>query len=101
MKVLNYCFDIDGTICVTNGGEYETAAPMPERIEKINSLYDAGNTVIYFTARGSTTGIDWTKFSTDQLESWGARYHRLVLGKPEADIYVDDKGINSEVFDWG
>jgi len=98
---LNYCFDIDGTICVTAGGDYESATPMHERIERVNGLYDSGNTIVYFTARGSTTGIDWTDFTRDQLESWGARYHRLILGKPEADVYVDDKGIHSEVFDWG
>jgi hypothetical protein len=74
---------------------------MHERIERVNGLYDSGNTIVYFTARGSTTGIDWTDFTRDQLESWGARYHRLILGKPEADVYVDDKGIHSEVFDWG
>lgn len=95
-----YCFDVDGTICVTTEGHYENATPIPKRIEKINSLYNSGNTIIYFTARGSTTGIDWTEFTRGQLEKWDARYHRLVLGKPEADIYVDDKGRNSEDFSW-
>ena len=28
------------------------------------------------------------------LKSWGALYHDLLLGKPEGDIYIDDKGFN-------
>ena len=29
-----------------------------------------------------------------QLNEWGAFYHELILGKPQGDIYVDDKGFN-------
>ena len=31
--------DIDNTICVTEGTDYNDVKPMPERIEKINKLY--------------------------------------------------------------
>ena len=35
-----------------------------------------------------------------QLNKWGVKYHRLFLGKPAADIYVDDKGIaDTDFFD--
>jgi hypothetical protein len=30
--------------------------------------------------------------------SWGALYHDLILGKPYADHYIDDKSI--DLFDW-
>jgi hypothetical protein len=33
-----------------------------------------------------------------QLESWGVKYHKLFLGKPAGDSYVDDKGIKDEDF---
>ena len=50
-----YCIDIDGTIC-TNGDcescKYEGSTPKHERIKKINQLYDEGNIIKYFTARG-------------------------------------------------
>jgi hypothetical protein len=50
-----YVVDIDGTICI-NGDcsscKYEGSTPIPERIEKINSLYYEGHTIKYFTARG-------------------------------------------------
>ena len=69
-----------------------------DNIEKINSLYDEGSTVIYWTARGSTTGIDWTELTTKQLASWGAKYNELKLGKPHYDIFICDKAINTERF---
>jgi hypothetical protein len=68
------------------------------RIEKINSLYEEGHTIIYWTARGSVTGLDWTELTTDQLDQWGAKRHGLKLGKPQYDLFIDDKNINSEDF---
>ena len=50
-----YCFDIDGTICNNTWGEYDKAIPNYDRIERVNSLYDDGNHIIYFTARGMGT----------------------------------------------
>lgn len=88
-----YCFDIDDTICKTEGLDYEKAKPISKRIEQINKLYDEGNTIIFFTARGSVTKIDWSDITQKQLNSWKVKHHELILGKPHADIYVDDKGI--------
>ena len=28
-----------------------------------------------------------------QLKDWGCKYHDLILGKPHADFFIDDKGI--------
>ena len=50
-----YAFDIDGTICTNTYGDYELAKPYKDRIDSINKLYDEGNTIKMFTARGSTT----------------------------------------------
>jgi len=95
-----YCFDIDGTICVTNGLDYESSEPIVERIEKINQLHAEGHIIKFLTARGSQTGIDWTEVTKSQLMVWGARYHELHLGKPFADYYVDDKAISDQDFNW-
>ena len=51
-----FIVDIDGTICSNTDGEYEKAIPYPEMIQKINSLYRAGNKIRMMTARGVTTG---------------------------------------------
>ena len=93
-----YCFDIDGTICQNTYGEYDLAKPIHERIDFINSLFEAGNEIVMFTARGSTTGIDWYEFTEKQLKDWGLKFNKLLLGKPFADIFVDDKGIEADDF---
>jgi len=91
-----YVFDIDGTICTNTNGDYKNAKPYIERIHFINKLYDDGNIIKYFTARGSTTGIDWRKLTVKQLKEWKAQYHELILGKPDGDLFIDDKGFNCE-----
>jgi len=87
--------DIDGTICTITNGQYSDAVPFRSRIEKINKLYDEGNKIVYWTARGSQTGIDWREITEKQLNEWGAKHHELSLNKPHYDLYVDDKTINS------
>lgn len=93
-----YCFDIDGTICQNTFGDYESAKPINLRINYINNLYEKGNEIIMFTARGSTTGIDWYEFTEKQLKSWGLKFHKLILGKPYSEIFVDDKGVEANLF---
>jgi len=93
-----YYVDVDGTICCNTQGKYDNAVPWMERIEKINKLYDEGHTVVYWTARGSNTGIDWTELTHKQLSEWGAKHHELKMWKPHYDIFIDDKNINSETF---
>ncbi|MFN4276624.1 MAG: hypothetical protein ACK4FJ_09995 [Ferrovibrio sp.] len=95
-----YCFDIDGTLCTNTYGAYEKAEPWPDRIAIVNALYDQGHTIKLFTARGTTTGIDWRAVTEAQMSRWGVRYHQLILGKPEADIFIDDRAFNSETWDW-
>jgi hypothetical protein len=93
-----YAFDIDGTLGSGGAGDYSTHVPYPNRIKTVNDLYSAGHTIYLFTARGSTTGIDWKEFTEQQMREWGVQYHKLILGKPEFDLLIDDKCINSELF---
>jgi len=91
--------DIDETICeYKDKREYSLASPIPERISNINRLYDEGNTIIYWTARGSVTGVDWKDLTETQLKLWGAKYHSCQLGKPHFDLYICDKAVNSESY---
>lgn len=93
-----YIIDIDNTICKTTNSDYANSQPMFDRIKKINELYDEGNTIIYWTARGGNSGIDWTDKTHSQLAAWGCKYDDIRLGKPVYDIWVDDKAFNSEDF---
>jgi|TARA_R100000234_G_C5002105_1_gene180783 hypothetical protein len=92
---MRYCFDIDGTICSTNC-EYKDAVPYLEVIEWINKKYDEGHHIQFFSSRGTKSKIDWFKFTLDQLDDWGVKYHSVKLGKPDYDLFIDDKGINNE-----
>ena len=97
-KLKTFCFDIDGTICSNTDGEYENAKPYIKRIEEINKLHNEGNKIILFTARGTTTGVDWEDLTRKQLETWNVSYDDLLFGKPEADVYIDDKA--NDIFGW-
>ena len=64
----------------------------------MNNLYDEGNVIIYWTARGSVTGIDWTELTHRQLNDWGVKRSGIKLGKPHYDLFVCDKAISTERF---
>ena len=91
--------DIDETICkYEDEREYPKAVPIQERIDKINNLYDVGHTIVYWTARGGTTGLDWTDLTHKQLNKWKVKYHEIRMGKPPYDLFICDKAINTEIF---
>lgn len=94
-----YIVDIDGTICTsTTNGDYNSAKPLYDRIEHFNKLYESGNEIHYWTARGSSSGKNWVELTHTQLKNWGAKYTSLKLGKPTYDIWIDDKAINVEEY---
>jgi len=91
--------DIDETICNSpENRDYAKAEPIYAHIKEINRLYQQGNTIIYWTARGTGSGIDWRYITENQFKEWGVQYHQLKFGKPIYDLFIDDKNINSEVF---
>jgi histidinol phosphatase-like enzyme len=91
--------DIDETICSSpESRDYADAEPITENIDKANRLYDEGNTIVYWTARGTTTGINWRKVTEKQFLEWGVKYHSLEFGKPNYDLFIDDKNMNTR--DW-
>jgi hypothetical protein len=95
---MRYIVDIDNTICDSPTSDYSKSTPYMDRIAKINELYDAGHEVFYWTSRGMSSGIDWAKFTQEQLESWGCRATVLLMKKPMYDVWIDDKAISSHVF---
>lgn len=97
--MIRYCFDLDNTLCTKPKEGYYKAKPIPERIKKVNQLYDAGHVILIDSARGSMTGINWLEFTKKQLAEWGLKYHMLRTGvKFFADYIIDDSAINSEEF---
>ena len=97
---MRYIVDIDGTIC-TQEKDYSKAQPNLLVIEKLNKLYKEGHEIVYFTARGTETKIDWRIVTEKQFSDWGVLYTELKFGKPAGDVYVDDKAINIRDFEKG
>ena len=99
---MNYCFDLDGTICNTpikdDKPAYLDSNPIPFMVDQVNQLFDEGHKIIIMTARGRGSGKNWTDWTTKQLDMWGVKYHELepMFHKPTADLFIDDKGINVE-----
>lgn len=91
--------DIDETICRSpDKPYYNTSFPIVENINKANKLFDEGHTIIYWTARGQTTGIDWSELTLKQLKDWGVKYTDVRFNKPHYDLFIDDKNMNTN--DW-
>ena len=93
---MNIYVDIDETICYYEGErEYQYAIGIPENIEKINKLYDEGNTITYWTARGSVHKDRipvYEALTLYQLYAWEAKFHYLIVGeKPAYDLIICDK----------
>ncbi len=99
-KHLQICCDIDGVIAMkTPENNYCLATPMKQNIRLINQLYQSGHEIVLFTARGYATGLDWREVTQKQLVDWGVCYHKLLFGKPNADIYIDDKFMELNVLE--
>lgn len=104
MDAKRYVFDLDNTLCDTqknqNGHwDYSNSKPFVDRIEKVNKLFEEGNYIIIETARGSVSKKNWYEETYNQLVSFGLKFNELRTGvKFNGDIFIDDKGINSELF---
>ena len=94
--------DLDGTICSSMGfDDYSKVKPVPSIIGKVNELYEKGWHVTIHTARGMNTykgdvqAVETALRSITEywLEKHGVKYDALLFGKPQADVYVDDKGL--------
>ena len=98
-NIITYCFDLDGTICNTIDKQYANATPYLEVVEKINELYDSGNKITIFTARGGTSKINYRDLTMSQLTTWNVKFHELIdKNKPHFDILIDDKAINAKTW---
>jgi uncharacterized HAD superfamily protein len=85
--------DIDGTICSEEKTfERSLAVPIEGSVREINKLFDDGNTIILWTARG------WEQFKMTKvwLEENGYKFDQLLMGKPIVDLIIDDRCLKFE-----
>jgi capsule biosynthesis phosphatase len=96
-------FDLDGVICELKkpSESYSEVIPKKKVIQKMRYLKDDGHYLIIHTGRHMRT-CDGNvkkvvekigKITEDWLKKWKVPYDELVFGKPYADIYIDDLGI--------
>lgn len=104
---MRYLIDIDGTICEhCDNPNFGKGEVFHDRISYINNLYNHGNEIIYYTARGmgefdgdvNLANQKWFDYTHQQLEEWKCQFHKLIVGKYSGDCYVDDKAINCDDF---
>ena len=90
--------DLDNTLCFTTGNDYNNSTPITERVRYVNELKQQGNHITIWTARGARSGIDHRELTIKQLNDWCVQYDELLMGKPNYDIYIDDKSFNVDTF---
>lgn len=92
--------DLDGTLVEDKpSDQIYDAKGLPEMVELINSLFDAGHYIIIYTARGMRRfngqahliPFEYFEKTKRQLDSIGVKYNTIVFGKLDYDLLIDDK----------
>lgn len=95
--------DLDGTICPIKqaGQSYADLIPFPEAADKIRQLRAAGHYVIIQTARNMATCEsnlgkvmkNVGKITLNWLDEYQIEYDEIYFGKPNGNIYIDDRAL--------
>ena len=85
------CIDLDGVIAMgeSNWPNYESCKLVGGVLDAMQALHAAGYRITIYTSR-NWEDVDVTY---DWLVSNNIPFDNLVMGKPQADLYIDDKGI--------
>jgi len=104
LKLLRICFDLDNTLVSYPKikDDYTSVEPIQKNIDFLNYLESFGHTIIIYTARRMRTHsgnigkimYDIGKITFDTLEKFNIHFDEIYFGKPYADIYIDDLGLN-------
>jgi uncharacterized HAD superfamily protein len=82
--------DMDGVICTEERMlERPLAKPLEGAREALERLRAAGHTIVIYTAR------TWAEYRVTKnwLDENGFPYDGLLMGKPVADIWIDDRAV--------
>ena len=100
MKIV---IDLDGTICEIKRPDetYTDVKPKPGAIKKIKEWKKKGHYIIIETARHMKTCDGDVgkviarigKITLDWLEKYEIPYDEIYFGKPNADVYIDDRAL--------
>ena len=100
---MKIAIDLDGTICLLKKPDqsYSDLEPVPGAVERLQALNAAGHYIIIVTARNMSTCQgnvgkvmkNVGKITLDWLENHGIEYDEIYFGKPNAELYIDDRSI--------
>ncbi len=95
--------DLDGVICPVKDPDasYADLEPIPGSVERISELKAAGHYLIVVTARHMATceaNVGQVvkrvgRLTLDWMERYGVPYDEFHFGKPNAEVYVDDRAL--------
>ena len=101
---LRICFDIDNTLIKyrSQGQSYADLEIIDKNVFFLREMKKLGHTIILHTARGMRTannnlGLSLKNVAKDtfeNLEKNNIPYDEIYFGKPDADMYIDDKAFN-------
>jgi capsule biosynthesis phosphatase len=101
--VRRIAIDLDGTICPIKqpNQSYADLKPLNGAVEGIRNLRSAGYVVLIVTARNMATcegNVGKVMKNVGLLTlSWlaehGVEYDEIYFGKPNADLYIDDRAM--------
>lgn len=101
--------DLDGTICPIKkeGESYNDLTVIEGAAEKLHELRKQGHYIIIQTARNMATCEsnigkvmkNVGKITLDWLERNNIEYDEIFFGKPNGEIYIDDRALRFESWD--
>ena len=89
-RPLTIFVDLDGVLATEERTfDRPLAAPLPGARDALAALHAAGRTVVVYTGRG------WPeyRYTKQWLDEHGFQYDALLMGKPIADVWIDDRAI--------
>ncbi|NBP57289.1 capsular biosynthesis protein [bacterium] len=100
--------DLDGTICPIKdkNSSYQDLVPLEGAVERIKQLKSMGHYIIISTARNMATQEsnigkvikNIGKVTLDWLDKFDIPYDEIYFGKPNAQVYIDDRALRFS--DW-
>ena len=106
---MRIAIDLDGVICPVKRPDqcYADLEPLPGAVERLRELRAGGSYVIITTARNMATCEsnqgkvmkNVGKLTLDWLDQHGVEYDEIYFGKPNAEVYIDDRAIRFST--WG
>lgn len=106
---MRIAIDLDGTICRIKRPDesYADVQPLPGAADRLRELRAAGHYVVIVTARNMATCDsnlgkvmrNVGRTTLEWLDRHGIEYDEIFFGKPNAEVYIDDRALRFDGWD--